>query len=117
MSEESGWSPYEGGSTLGLMGQEGGTITRDEAHPSGLRLTLEEDAARSFHVLTCGVSGWLVHPRYFSSEAEAEAAWREMRPALEALRRELPAAGPRGVDLATTREAGAKLGVFLARYP
>ena len=117
MSEESGWRPFEGGSTLGLMGQEGGTITRDEEHPSGLRLTLEEDPARSFHALISGVSGWLVHPRYFSSEAEAEAAWSEMRPALEALRRELPASGPRGVDSATLREAGAKLGLFLARYP
>jgi hypothetical protein len=116
MSEESGWRPTEGGSTLGLMGQQGGTIVRDEEHPTGLRLTLEEDPARSFHALTCGVAGWLVHHRYFSSGVEATAAWDEMRPALEELRGQLPASGPRGLEPAT-REAGVKLGAFLARYP
>ena len=116
MSEEPGWRPTEGGSTLGLVGGEGGTIVRDEEHPAGLRLTLEEDPARSFHALTCGVAGWLVHRRYFSSEAEALAAWDEMRPALVTLVQQLPASGPKGLD-AATREAGAKLGAFVARFP
>jgi hypothetical protein len=115
MSDEQ-WKPTAEGSTLGLEGAEGGTIVRDEEHPAGLRLTLEEDPARSFHALTCTVSGWLVHRRYFSSEAEAQAAWGEMRPALVALAAQLPAAGPKGLD-PTTREAGAKLGAFLARFP
>ena len=111
------WRPTEGGSTLGLMGAEGGTIVRDEEHPAGLRLTLEEDLERSFHALTCGVTGWLVHRRYFSSEAEAAAAWEEMRPALVALVQRLPASGPRGGLDPATREAGTHLGAFLARYP
>ena len=116
MSDAPEWRPTEGGSTLGLMGAEGGTIVRDESHPAGLRLTLEEDPERSFHVLTCGVSGWLVHRRYFTSDAEAAVAWDEMGPALVALARQLPASGPKGLDPAT-REAGARLGAFLARYP
>jgi hypothetical protein len=116
MSDEQGWKPTAEGSTLGLEGAEGGTIVRDEEHPAGLRLTLEEDPARSFHALTCTVSGWLVHRRYFSSEAEAQAAWEEMRPALVELAVQLPVAGPRSLDPAT-REAGAKLGAFLARFP
>jgi hypothetical protein len=116
MSDERSWSPAEGGSTLGLEGQEGATIVRDEEHPAGLRLTLEEDPSRSFHALTCGVSGWLVHRRYFGSEAEAVAAWEEMKPALVELSRQLPAPGAGGLDPAT-REAGAKLGAFLARFP
>ncbi len=116
MTDEQGWSPAEGGRTLGLEGAEGGLIVRDEVHPAGLRLTLEEDTSRSFHALTCGVSGWLVHRRYFDSEALALAAWEEMKPALVALGAQLPASGPKGLSQAT-REAGAKLGAFLARFP
>lgn len=116
MSDAQGWKPMAEGSTLGLEGAEGGTIVRDEEHPAGLRLTLEEDPARSFHALTCTVSAWLVHRRYFSTDAEAQAAWDEMQPALVELAGQLPAAGPKGLDPAT-REAGAKLGAFLARFP
>ena len=116
MSDEGSWGPAEAGGTLGMQGAEGGVIVRDEAHPAGLRLTLEEDASRSFHALTCGVSGWLVHRRYFDNEAQALAAWEEMKPALVALRAQLPAEGARSLS-AATREAGAKLGAFLARYP
>jgi hypothetical protein len=115
-SEHTEWRPAEAGSTLGLMGQEGGTIVRDEEHPAGLRLTLEEDLERSFHALTCSVERWLVHRRYFSTAQEAEAAWAEMQPALVELARQLPPAGPKGMDPAT-REAGAKLGAFIARFP
>jgi len=116
MSDERGWRPVEEGRTLGLGGTEGGTIVRDEEHPAGLRLTLEEEPARSFYALTCGVSGWLVHSRFFGSEAEAHAAWDEMKPALLDLVAQLPASGARGLD-AATREAGARLGAFLARFP
>ncbi|HEX8823964.1 MAG TPA: hypothetical protein VF794_28860 [Archangium sp.] len=116
MSDEQTWSAAEGGSTLGMGGAEGGTIVRDEQHPAGLRLTLEEDPARSFHALTCSVAGWLVHRRYFDDEAKAQAAWDEMKPALVELSTQLPASGAKGMD-AATRAAGAKLGAFLARFP
>lgn len=116
MSDEGSWGPAEAGGTLGMQGAEGGIIVRDEAHPAGLRLTLEEDPSRSFHALTCGVAGWLVHRRYFDNEAQALAAWEEMKPALVALRAQLPMEGARSLSTAT-REAGAKLGAFLARYP
>ncbi|QRK10486.1 hypothetical protein JQX13_10555 [Archangium violaceum] len=114
MSDEQSWRPVEEGRTLGLGGAEGGTIVRDEEHPAGLRLTLEEDPERSFYALTCGISGWLVHARHFGSEAESHAAWDEMKPALVELAMQLPA-GPRRLDEAT-REAGAKLGAFMARF-
>ncbi|WP_434384623.1 hypothetical protein [Melittangium boletus] len=116
MGDEQEWSLTEGGHTLGRMGAEGGTVVRDESHPCGARLILEEDLSRAFHALTCGVTGWLLHRRFFSTEAEAEAAWAEMRPALVELARELPESGPRP-GAPATREAGARLGVFLARFP
>ena len=99
-----------------MPGAEGGTIVRDEHHPAGLRLTLEEDPSRSFHALTCGVAGWLVHARFFDNEPAALAAWEEMKPALVELSAQLPASGPKSLS-PTTREAGARLGAFLARYP
>ena len=116
MSEEQSWRWVEEGRTRGLDGTEGGTIVRDEEHPAGLRLTLEEDVERSFHAVTCGIAGWLVHARHFGSAAEAEAAWDEMKPALVQLSMQLPATRGHGLDPAT-REAGVKLGAFLARYP
>jgi hypothetical protein len=116
MSDEQTWSAAEGGSTLGLGGAEGGTIVRDEQHPAGLRLTLEEDPARSFYALTCGISGWLLHARFFDDEAKAQAAWDEMKPALEELATQLPTSGAKAMDEAT-RAAGAKLGAFVARFP
>lgn len=108
------WRPVE--STLGTPGSQGGYIARDEEHPAGLRLTLEQEPERSFHALTCSVEGWLVHHRYFNSEEEALAAWEQMRPALEELVRQLPAEGPKPGS-AATREAGARLGAFMARFP
>ncbi|HYO53341.1 hypothetical protein [Archangium sp.] len=116
MSDEQSWRPVEEGRTLGLGGAEGGILVRDEEHPAGLRITLEEDPERSFYALTCGISGWLVHTRFFGSEVEAHAAWDEMKPALVELVMQLPAAGAKGLAPAT-REAGAKLGAFLARFP
>jgi hypothetical protein len=32
MSDSASWQPYQGGSTLGMMGSQGGTITWDEEY-------------------------------------------------------------------------------------
>ena len=116
MSDEQSWRLVEEGRTLGLGGTEGGIVVRDEEHPAGLRLTLEEDPARSFYSVTCGVVGWLVHSRFFDNEAAAHAAWDEMKPALLELVVQLPAGGAKPLEPAT-RAAGAKLGAFMARFP
>ena len=113
----SGWEPVSGGATLGGVGTEGGSVYVDEEHPTlGLRLTLEGDAARDFWAVTCGVSGWMVHTRFFSTEAQARAALEEMRPALEALAGELVAGGQRPGAPGRV-ESGAKLAAFTARFP
>jgi len=116
MSDEQSWRLVEEGRTLGLGGTEGGIVVRDEEHPAGLRLTLEEDPARSFYSVTCGVVGWLVHSRFFDNEAAAHAAWDEMKPALLELVVQLPTGGAKPLEPAT-RAAGAKLGAFMARFP
>jgi len=48
--------PYENGSTVGAIGSEDGTILRDELHPDGARITLEQMPTRS--AITCGRRRW-----------------------------------------------------------
>lgn len=115
MSEEKPtWKPYDEGSSLGWPGSQGGTITRDEDCAGQARLTYEVDESRSFHAVTCSLSGWLLHHRFFDNAAEALSAFEDMKPALEDLRARLPDGGPR--SQAEAREAGPFLAAFLARY-
>ena len=115
MKEGVGWGPHLGGSTLGMPGSLGGTISRDESLAQGHgRLTLEEDAERSFWALTCSVEGWLVHTRYFGTDAEAHAAFEEMKPALAHLLTALPAAPGNHEQV---QHAGPLLAAFTARFP
>jgi hypothetical protein len=115
MSEDTSWQPYAGGSTLGMQGSEGGTISWDEAYADQLRLTLEEDESRSFYAITCGIAGWLVHTRFFGSATEAYAAFEEMRPALVELWSRLPASEPEPSREAR-HQGGVLLSAFVARF-
>jgi hypothetical protein len=110
------WQAAHGGSTLGMAGSEGGVIVRDEAWGEEARLTLEQDESRGFHAITCGVSGWMVHTRYFGDAAEAHAAFEEMKPALVELLSGLPEGGPGGAPDAR-RTGGPLLAAFTARFP
>jgi hypothetical protein len=79
---EDPWQPFAGGSSIGQNGSDEGTITRDEAHPLGARITLEREPAFVPFALTCSIYGWMVHTRYFATEEEAQAAFDEMKPHL-----------------------------------
>jgi hypothetical protein len=115
MSDSASWQPYQGGSTLGMMGSQGGTITWDEEYAGQLRLTLEQDENRSFHTITCGIEGWLSHARFFGEASEAITAFEEMKPALVELWSRLPPGGPRSTPEAP-RLAGPLLAAFVARF-
>lgn len=97
------------------MGSQGGTITRDEDFAGQLRLTYEADDSRSFHALSCGVTGWLLHHRFFDNGDEAMRAYEAMKPALEELRSQLPEGGPGSPEEA--RRGGPLLAAFMARFP
>src|SRR3954453_3228011 len=81
-NSEDAWEPFAGGSSIGRSGSEEGTITRDEAHPLGARITLEREPALVPFAVTCGIYGWMAHTRYFATEPEAQAALEEMKPEL-----------------------------------
>lgn len=115
MSNDASWQPYAAGSTLGMQGSQGGTITWDEQYADQVRLTLEQDESRSFYAITCGIAGWLVHTRFFGSAAEAYAAFEEMRPALVELWSQLPPGEPEPSREARHR-GGVLLSAFVARF-
>ncbi|MBJ6765612.1 hypothetical protein JGU66_33075 [Myxococcaceae bacterium JPH2] len=114
MTEDTAWRPFEDGSTLGGPGSQGGDITRDEEVPGRLRLTYESDASRDFHAVSCLVTGWLLHHRFFDSEEKALAAFEEMKPALVELQSQLHPGGPR--TSAEGRAAGPLLARFQVRF-
>jgi hypothetical protein len=79
---EDPWQPFAGGSSIGKGGSDEGTITRDEAHPLGARITLECEPSFVPYAVTSNIYGWMVHTRYFATEAEAQAAFDQMKPGL-----------------------------------
>ena len=81
----SDWQPSEKGATLGQTGSEEGIVVRDEEHSLGARITLERDARVAPFAITCGVYGWMMHTRFFSSDAEAETQYDLMKDSLSAL--------------------------------
>jgi hypothetical protein len=79
------WRPFEDGTTLGQAGSEEGIVVRDEEHSLGARITLERAASVAPFAITCGIYGWMMHTRFFSTEAEAEAQYDLMKTGMSAL--------------------------------
>ena len=83
MPESTDWIAAEGGATIGHTGPEGGEIERDEEHPDGARITLEQDTLLGVpFAITCAVYGWLVQTRFFADEPTAVQQFGAMKPAL-----------------------------------
>lgn len=82
---ESGWRPFDDGATLGLPGSENGIVVLDEEHTLGARITLEHAAVVAPCAITCGIYGWMMHTRYFSSEPEANSQYDLMKTSISKL--------------------------------
>lgn len=76
------WHPFDEGRSLGQHGPEGGIILEDEEHIDGARITLERGGSTAPYAVTCAISGWLVHTRFFSNEEDARRGFEEMKPGL-----------------------------------
>lgn len=76
------WLPFEDGETIGIKGSEGGTVTADEQHSSGARITLESQCLRAPFAITVTIYGWAYHTRFFADEATARQAYDDMKPPL-----------------------------------
>jgi hypothetical protein len=110
------WLPFDGGSSIGREGSEEGIIVRDETHPHGARITLERDLLLVPFAITCAIYGWIMHTRYFATEAEAQQAFDEMKPELAKILSLIPAAGDPEADAAFPAIVRA-LDDFIERYP
>ena len=115
-SDAPGWAPFGGGATLGGEGLEGGEVVRDEEHPEGARITLERGGPAAPFVITCGVYGWMVHSRFFSTADEAEGEYAAMRPELEALARVVHREDDPELELRSA-ELAARIAGFVDRFP
>ena len=88
------WHPFEEGGTIGRPGSDQGVTVRDEEHSLGARITLERDCGVAAFAITCGIYGWMMHTRFFSSEGDAEAQYALMKGALDELMLEAERTAP-----------------------
>jgi hypothetical protein len=79
------WRARENGETLGERGSENGLITLDEEHDAGARITIERDGNSAPWSITCGIFGWMVHTRFFATEAEAQSECEKMKAEIAAI--------------------------------
>ena len=110
------WYDYDTGFSIGTVGADDGAIVRDEEHPSGARLTLEEESSSAPFAITCQIYGWLRHTRYFSDETEAAEEFDRMEEELEEILDALPA-DEETADDETRREVLEVLTMFTERFP
>jgi hypothetical protein len=110
------WDLFEGGSSLGGRGSEDGVIIRDEEHRDGARITLEQDATTAPFVITCGIYGWMVHTRFFSSPSIAGEEYDRMKEGLSAVLAIIPTRDDPECDRKCQLVAQ-KIGEFVEEFP
>jgi hypothetical protein len=115
MDTPKGWHSYDGGKSLGSRGSEEGVIIQDQEHDAGARISLERDARVAPFAITCGLYGWFFHTCFFSSQAEAETAFGEMKADMERMIELFP-------DVEAEREGAERrlldaISKFVERFP
>lgn len=110
------WYPTGDGATLGTIGSEDGLIVRDDEHADGARITLEESGRIAPFSITCGIYGWMVHTRFFSTREAADAAYEAMQADLAAILARIPYVDDPDAD-AKMRAVSEDVSEFIDRYP
>jgi len=109
------WNIFDEGKSIGERGSENGIIVRDEEHTDGSRITLERDCHAPF-AITCGIYGWMVHTRFFSTEDEAQEEFNKMQVSLDSILKMIPLVDDSEVD--TKCEAvSQEISNFVDAYP
>lgn len=117
MSDGAGsWYPFDGGRSVGTEGSEAGTILADDEHELGARITLERDGRTAPFAITCGIYGWMMHMRFFATEADARLAHDAMRQALGEIMLTIPLDGDPDRDARMT-EVTRRIVEFVERFP
>jgi hypothetical protein len=110
------WVVFHSGETVGKRGSEHGIIMRDEEHPDAARITLERKCQTSPFAITCGIYGWMMHTRFFTTEAEALAAYSAMRTALSGIISTIPLESDPELDT-KMKKVEHSIATFLEEHP
>jgi hypothetical protein len=110
------WYPFDGGRSVGTPGSEAGTILADDEHALGARITLDRDGATAPFAITCGIYGWMMHTRFFGTEADARLAYDAMTRALGEIMLTIPLDGDPDRDARMTDVMG-RIREFVERFP
>ena len=89
---------------------------RDEEHSQGARITLECDVDEAPYRITCGIYGWMLHTRFFSTDDEAEEAYAAMKVDLDLIVRAIPLKSDPEVD-AKSNAVSRMINAFVTQYP
>jgi hypothetical protein len=113
------WEPFEEGRSIGQVGSEGGRIILDDSYMDAARITLEAVSptrfrgARISYAITCGIYDWMVHTRFFESEAEAREEFEKMKVSLSAVVERLRLESNTDME----RLAAEMTHAFISRFP
>ena len=110
------WVLFDDGTTVGQTGSENGTIVRDDEHELGARITMERNGDIAPFSITCGIYGWMLHTRFFSTEVEASAEFNRMKEKLAVILYSIPAVDDAEVDSKTSKVSDA-ISDFVERFP
>lgn len=110
------WHVFDEGRTLGAIGSEGGEILHDEEHTEGARVTLERNGSIAPYSITCGVYGWMVHTRFFRTEAAATSELEPMKEALADILGAIPLASDPQVE-AKSQKVAEEIQSLVERFP
>lgn len=110
------WHPFDSGNSIGKLGSENGIIIRDGEHIDGARITLERDCVTAQLSITCGIYGWMVHTRYFSTEDEAQQEFDKMQVSMDEILRSIPFSDDPDAD-AKMEAAKQTISDFVEQYP
>ena len=93
-----------------------GSIVADCEHELGARITIERDGDIAPFAIICGIYGWFVHTRFFSTRVDAETECAAMQTAMDAIIQTIPLATDPECDAKSSAVSQA-ISDFVDTYP
>lgn len=111
-----GRTKFIGRKSFGTRGSERGVIERAVELNGCARITLERETRVAPFAITCGISGWMVHKRFFGTEQEAAAEFDTMNADLARIVVMVPAQSDPQANVKSQTLSHAII-AFMRRYP
>ena len=71
------WKPFNRGNSVGQATPQGDTILRDEERSINARVTIKQ--GKDYVSVSCVISGWMDHTRFFRDIADAQREYDIMK--------------------------------------